>query len=57
MPLYHKGFALAKLGRNEDAVMEYNRALAQDPGNAQTHFQKGVLLAKLGRYEEAVYLV
>ena len=52
--IYHKGFALAKLGNSEDALLEFERALNENPGNAQAYHQKGQILVKIGRLDEAL---
>ena len=54
MPIYHKGFALAKLGNSEEAIQEFERALNDNPGNAQAYHQKGQILVKIGRFDEAL---
>ncbi len=38
--VYHKGFALAKLGNSDDALLEFERALTENPGNAQAYTRK-----------------
>ncbi|MEM2900564.1 MAG: tetratricopeptide repeat protein, partial [Thermoplasmata archaeon] len=52
-PLFNLGLALKRLGRYEEAVQTYDKALAisEDP---ETWNNKGNALAKLGRYEDAV---
>jgi len=45
---------LSDLGRHEDALASYERALALRPGNVQALGNRGAALADLGRYEEAL---
>ena len=54
MPCTTKGFALARLGKNEDAIAEFDKTLSEDGNNAQAYHQKGTLLLKIGRYEDAI---
>ena len=53
---YNKGVALDSLGRYEEALAAYDRALALElkPGLAAAWRNKGVALDNLGRYEEAI---
>jgi tetratricopeptide (TPR) repeat protein len=44
----------ADLGRSEDALADYDQALALEPGHAAAHFGRGVTLADLGRSEDAL---
>ncbi len=48
------GVTLRKLGRCEEAIASYNRAIEIDPTDATTHCNMGVALRKLGRCEEAI---
>ena len=48
------GVALDNLGRFEEAIASYNRALEIDPTDAATHYNMGVALDDLGRPEEAI---
>jgi tetratricopeptide (TPR) repeat protein len=47
------GVALRNLGRYEDAVMHFNKALRLKPDYASAHNNLGIILVKLGRFEEA----
>jgi tetratricopeptide (TPR) repeat protein len=52
--LNNKGIALAKLGRPEEALAPYNRALALNLQYAEPWNNKGIALGWLGRYGEAL---
>jgi len=45
--------ALLELGRHEEAVTEYRRALARNPGNAIARYHFAQALDRLGRREES----
>lgn len=47
------GIVYAKLGRPEQALDQYDRALALEPNLAMLHSNKAVTLVMLGRWEEA----
>lgn len=49
----NRGNALARLGRYEEALRCYERALTLDPGYRGSWMNKGYVLTKLGRYDEA----
>lgn len=49
--LTNRGVVLEKLGRDEEALASYDRAIAIDPNNAHAHYNRGVVLGKLGRSE------
>jgi len=49
----NKGNALARLGKFEDALRCYDRALDIDPGYRGAWVNKGFVLTKLGRFDEA----
>ena len=48
------GLALYGLGRHEEAITSYDRAISLDPGRAATHIDRALPLAGLGRHEEAI---
>ena len=50
----NKGYALAKLGRYEEAIRCFDKAIEIDPKHAVAWNNKGVTLGELGRYEEAI---
>ena len=50
----NKGFSLATLGRHQEAIACYDRAIGIEPREANTWFSKGIVLGKLGRYQEAI---
>lgn len=51
---YSAGNASAKDGKNEDALIEYDKALEIDPKHVSAWNNKGIVLARLGRFEEAI---
>jgi tetratricopeptide (TPR) repeat protein len=54
-PLVYEALAELSLGRGsfEDAVRDYDRALALDPKNVGLHFARGVALRQARRFDEA----
>jgi hypothetical protein len=50
----NRGLALAALARHEEAVAEFDAALAMSPGNPAAHYNRGISLFNLGRYGDAV---
>jgi tetratricopeptide (TPR) repeat protein len=47
------GLSLALLGQKEQALAEFDRALAQNPRYIEANIHRGVLLNEMGRAEEA----
>jgi tetratricopeptide (TPR) repeat protein len=45
------------LGRYEESIRSYDKALVVDPKDAIPMFSKGTAFAKLGSYEEAIKLL
>ena len=45
---------LERLGRREEALASYDRALALDPKDSLTHYNRGSVLKDLKRFEEAL---
>lgn len=54
--LTSKGGALNTLGRSNDAIGFYDKALAIDANNTLALLDKGVAVAELGRYNQAIGL-
>jgi Flp pilus assembly protein TadD len=49
-----RGFALSKLGRRQEAVDHFTKALIIDPDSSSAHQKLGVVLAELGNFQEAI---
>ena len=47
------GVVLRELGRLDDAVAAYNRAIELDPGDARAHYNLGLALDDLGLHRQA----
>ncbi len=52
--LAQRAEALEKLGREDEALADYNRAIAADEKLVIAHLHKGALLNRLKRYDEAL---
>lgn len=52
--LYHKGLALRLLGKYDEAIPVYDRAIELDPQDVDNWYYKGLSLLKSGKYEESV---
>ncbi|MBD2776766.1 tetratricopeptide repeat protein [Iningainema tapete] len=50
----NQGYCLDELGRYEEALVSYDKAIELDLNNGTTWFNRGVTLEKLERYEEAL---
>jgi len=50
---YNLGVALARLGRLQEAVGQYERALRIEPHHAETHHNLGLALEQMGKVPEA----
>ncbi|MDD9808669.1 MAG: tetratricopeptide repeat protein, partial [Thaumarchaeota archaeon] len=48
-----RGMALGIMGRNEEAIESFARAIRADPDNVDNHIGMGAALGSLGRGEEA----
>lgn len=48
------GLALSAVGRREEAVTEFDRALELNPRYVDAHLNRAVMLNELGRYDDAV---
>ena len=51
---YEKGIALPSLGRDEESLVCFDKALAINPNSAYTWYCKGIALSNLGRDEESL---
>src|SRR6266571_1034264 len=51
---FEYGVALNRLGRFEESLVAYDRALALDPSNASAHNNRGVALCDLGRFQDGL---
>jgi Flp pilus assembly protein TadD len=51
---YNLGMALARLGKNDEAILQYQEALRLFPDYAEAHNNLGNLLMRLGRDGEAI---
>ena len=50
----NRGTAYSDLGRHQDAIRDYNRALSIDPENANAYYNRGIAYDDLGRYQDAI---
>jgi tetratricopeptide (TPR) repeat protein len=50
----NKGVSLDELGRHEEAIACYDKALEIDPGDVNTWSNKGTALGALGRHQDAI---
>ncbi|NIM06157.1 MAG: tetratricopeptide repeat protein, partial [Armatimonadetes bacterium] len=50
----NKGLALCKLGRQDEALACFDRAIQIKPDSAEARCRKGAALGALRRYEEAL---
>src|SRR6266481_4534205 len=48
-----RGQVLAKSGKTEDALAEFDRALALDPYNAQAHYGRGLIYQGQNQHQQA----
>jgi len=51
---FSAGNASAKDGNNENALIEYDKALETDPKHVSAWNNKGIVLSRLKRFEEAI---
>ena len=51
---FNKGLTLVELGKYQEALDAYNKALEIDPSNPIKWGKRGELLYELGRYQEAL---
>jgi superkiller protein 3 len=50
---YHLGFAYASLGRNQEAIAEYEKEIARDPENSSVLYQLGHQLLQTSDFSSA----
>src|SRR5660398_150697 len=50
----NKGFALNRLGKYQEAITAFDKALEIDPQDRTAWNNKGLALANLGKYQEAI---
>ena len=51
---YNKGVALNDLGKYDEAIKAYDRAIELNPEDSDAWCNKGVALYYLGKYDEAI---
>ena len=51
---YSKGLVLAGLGRYDESLAEFDKALDIDPGYAPARYSKGLALANIGKYDQSL---
>ena len=51
---YGIGNELTKEGKNDDALIAYDKALELDPNHVSTWNNKGIVLSRLKQFEEAI---
>src|SRR5438067_12717122 len=49
-----RGQVLAKSGKTEEALAEFDRALALDPYNAQAHYGRGLIYQGQNQHQQAI---
>jgi tetratricopeptide (TPR) repeat protein len=54
---HNKGVTLGKLGRNEEALLAFDKSLQINPDRANTWYNKGIVLRKIGLGEEALIAI
>ena len=51
---FDEGLRLYELGRYEEAIEEFDKAIELDPNDPDYHYYKGIALYELHKYEEAI---
>ncbi|MHB8280911.1 MAG: tetratricopeptide repeat protein, partial [Candidatus Humimicrobiaceae bacterium] len=49
-----KGLALHRLGKYDEAIKSFNKAIRINPENGRAWISKGGVLDNLGKYDEAI---
>jgi tetratricopeptide (TPR) repeat protein len=52
--LIEKGIALFELGKYEESLIYFDKAISVQPGDLSALYNKGFALRNLGRYEKAI---
>ena len=55
--IYYKGIALGELGKNEEAIQQYDKVIAIDPNYLNALNNKAFALSELGKNEEALSII
>ena len=50
----NRGKALTHQDRYEEAVGDFDRAIALDPGDAESYYERGMARMELGQYPQAI---
>jgi Tfp pilus assembly protein PilF len=51
---FHRGRAYEKIDKFDNAIEDYNRAIALDPFYYQAYFMRGMVFEKTGRFNDAI---
>ena len=51
---FNKGWDLGRLGKYEEAIKSYDKAIEIDPNHEAAWYNKGVALGELGKHEESI---
>ena len=54
MVYYELGRAVARVGRVDEAILHYQRALALNPNACEVHNNLGSALARMGRFDDSI---
>ena len=50
----NRGFAYSGLGKHQQAIKDYNKAIELDPQDAGTYYNRGVAYSKLDNHQQAI---